>query len=177
MWISAWQHIGDTPQTWDPVLEPSQPGPWYTYTESAILEIISLHINVKGWTWRVDLSDIQTFRLQLSRKTSKTLVRLVLPVSVRLVYYVGFNSLCILYAYTSLHDKKRPFAHGVTSFSIFPANNEALQKRWRALVLFARIVGQSKPDQKSCWMNPPAMQCRHKGGRWWGDRRAEREKS
>lgn len=79
MWISAWQYIGDTPQTGDPVLEPSQPGPWYTYTESAILEIISLHINVKGWTWRVDFPDIQTFRLQLSRKTSKTLVRLVLP--------------------------------------------------------------------------------------------------
>lgn len=144
MWISAWQYIGDTPQTGDPVLEPSQPGPSYTYTESAILEIISLHINVKGWTWRVDLSDIQTFRLQLSRKTSKTLARLVLPVSVRLVS----RWLHLTLHFTRLHliaRQKSTFKDMVllTAFSIFPANNEALQKRWRVLVLLPGLLGRA----------------------------------
>ena len=167
MWISAWQYIGDIPQTGDPVLEPSQPGPWYTYTESAILEIISLHINVKGWTWRVDLSDIQTFRLQLSRKTSKTLVRLVLPVSVRLV----LRWLQLTLHFTRLHH----FCAWCHCFLHFSGQQRSSSEEVKSAGFVARIVGQSKPDQKSCWMNPPAMQCLVAGDD--GETSAEREKS
>eukprot|EP00434_Breviolum_minutum_P034932 symbB.v1.2.030920.t3/scaffold3535.1/size54508/3 len=36
------------------------------------------------------------------------------------------------------------------------ALERASEKSWQRVA--ERIVGQSKPDQKSCWMNPPAMQ-------------------
>ncbi len=47
---------------------------------------------------------------------------------------------------------------GVFSMLIFHTS-EASDPRFSIRYRLARIVGQSKPDQKSCWMNPPAMQC------------------
>lgn len=146
-----------------PVLEPSQPGPWYTYTESAILEIISLHINVKGWTWRVDFPDIQTFRLQLSRKTSKTLVRLVLPVSVRHV----LRWLQLTLHFTRLHLIEWLKKHFCTWFCLllspfFPALKTKLFRRGEGVTGFVcqdcwaeQTWSKVMLDESTCNAVPP----------------------
>lgn len=60
-------------------------------------------------------------------------------------------------------------------FSIFSGQKRSSSEEAKSARFVARIVGQSKPDQKSCWMNPPAMQCLVAGGD--GETIAEREKS